>query len=131
MALEDAPEHCFTWPNYGWFFEQWLAQQNAPFTNNDNGRYARATDSPSTAMPVWRFWSGLTKYDKGYLYYSGAQGGDLWTTVDQVYQTQQVAMAAYSNSDTTLSIPTWARTITSTPSPRSCPITTTPAGPAT
>jgi sn-glycerol 3-phosphate transport system substrate-binding protein len=41
-------------------------------------------------------------YDKGYLYYSGAQGGDSWATVDQSYQTQSVAMAAYSSSDTTL-----------------------------
>src|SRR5690606_30508907 len=29
-------------------------------------------------------------------------GGDSWGTVDQAYQTQQVAMAAYSSSDTTL-----------------------------
>lgn len=102
MALEDAPEHCFTWPNYGWFFEQWLAQQNAPFTNNDNGRSARATElafNSDAGLAVFEWLNDM--YDKGYLYYSGAQGGNSWTTVDQVYQAQQVAMAAYSSSDTT------------------------------
>ncbi|MDZ4768576.1 MAG: extracellular solute-binding protein, partial [Chloroflexota bacterium] len=44
MALADAPEFCFTFPNHGWFFEQWLAQQDAEFANNGNGRDARATE---------------------------------------------------------------------------------------
>lgn len=103
MALENAPEYCWTFPNYGWFFEQWLAQQDALFVNNENGRADRATEV------AWNNEAGLAifnwindQYDKGYLYYSGAQGGDSWGTVDQAYQTQQVAMAAYSSSDTTL-----------------------------
>jgi len=103
MALDNAPEYCWTFPNYGWFFEQWLAQQNALFVNNDNGRADRATEV------AWNSDAGLAifnwindQFDKGYLYYSGAQGGDSWGTVDQAYQTQQVAMAAYSSSDTTL-----------------------------
>ncbi|MBC7811149.1 MAG: extracellular solute-binding protein, partial [Burkholderiales bacterium] len=41
-------------------------------------------------------------HDKGYLYYSGAQGGDSWGTVDQSFLSGQTAMAAYSSSDTTL-----------------------------
>lgn len=103
MALESAPEYCFTWPNYGWFFEQWLAQQDALYVNNDNGRSDRATEV------AWNSEAGLAiltwlddMYNKGYLYYSGAQGGDSWATVDQAYQTQQVAIAMYSSSDTTL-----------------------------
>jgi sn-glycerol 3-phosphate transport system substrate-binding protein len=43
MALPDAPQGCVTWPNHGWFYEQWMAQQNALLANNDNGRAARAT----------------------------------------------------------------------------------------
>jgi sn-glycerol 3-phosphate transport system substrate-binding protein len=102
MAMEDAPEYCFTWPNHGWFFEQWLAQQNATYVNNDNGRTERATEvtfnnEAGVAILTWL----NDMYDKGYLYYSGAQGGDSWATVDQAYQTQQVAMAIYSSSDTT------------------------------
>jgi sn-glycerol 3-phosphate transport system substrate-binding protein len=103
MALDDAPEYCWTFPNHGWFFEQWLAQQNALYVNNDNGRAERATEV------AWNSEAGLAilqwlddQYNKGYLYYSGAQGGESWSTVDQAYSTQQVAMAAYSSSDTTL-----------------------------
>jgi sn-glycerol 3-phosphate transport system substrate-binding protein len=103
MALEDAPEYCFTFPNHGWFFEQWLAQQNAEFANNGNGREARATEvtfnnEAGVAILTW-----LDEMaEAGYLYYSGAQGGASWATVDQAFQSQQVAMAAYSSSDTAL-----------------------------
>ncbi len=103
MALSDHPEYCFTFPNHGWFFEQWLAQQNALYVNNDNGRSERATEvafNSEAGVAVLTWLNDL--YDKGYLYYSGAQGGDSWSTVDQAYSTQQVAMAAYSSSDTTL-----------------------------
>ena len=103
MALEDAPEFCFTFPNHGWFFEQWLAQQNADFANNGNGREARATEvtfnsEAGIAVLAWL----QDMHDKGYLYYSGAQGGDSWATVDQAFGSQQVAMTAYSSSDTAL-----------------------------
>jgi sn-glycerol 3-phosphate transport system substrate-binding protein len=103
MALDDAPEYCFTWPNHGWFFEQWLAQQDALFVNNGNGREERATEvafNSEAGVAILQWLDDL--YNKGYLYYSGAQGGDSWSTVDQAYSTQQVAMAAYSSSDTTL-----------------------------
>ncbi len=101
MAMDGAPEFCFTWPNHGWFFEQWLAQQNATFANNDNGRADRATEvafnsDAGVAVLAWL----KDMHDKGYLYYSGAQGGDSWATVDQAFQSQQVAMAIYSSSDT-------------------------------
>jgi len=103
MALDNAPEFCFTWPNHGWFFEQWLAQQNALYANNDNGRSARATEvlfdsDAGVAILTWL----KEMYDAGYLYYSGAQGGGSWATVDQAFGSQQVAMAAYSSSDTAL-----------------------------
>lgn len=103
MALDNAPEYCFTWPNHGWFFEQWLAQQDALFINNGNGREARATEvafNSEAGVAILQWLDDM--YNAGYLYYSGAQGGDSWSTVDQAYSTQQVAMAAYSSSDTTL-----------------------------
>ncbi|MBK8028059.1 MAG: extracellular solute-binding protein [Chloroflexi bacterium] len=101
MALPEAPEYCWTFPNHGWFFEQWLAQQDAVFANNDNGRTERATEvafnsDAGVAILNWM----REQQDKGYLYYSGAQGGDSWGTVDQAFGAQQVAMAAYSSSDT-------------------------------
>lgn len=103
MALDDAPEYCWTFPNHGWFFEQWLAQQDALYVNNGNGREDRATEvafNSEAGVAILQWLSD--QYDKGYLYYSGAQGGESWSTVDQAYSTQQVAMAVYSSSDTTL-----------------------------
>jgi sn-glycerol 3-phosphate transport system substrate-binding protein len=101
MALDNAPEYCFTWPNHGWFFEQWVAQQNAALANNDNGRADRATavelnSEAGVSLVTWL----RDMQDAGYLYYSGARNGDSWGTVDQAFQTQQVAMAVYSSSDT-------------------------------
>ena len=102
-ALADGPEYCFTWPNHGWFFEQWLAQQNADFANNDNGRTERASEvafnnDAGVALLTWL----KEQKDNGNLYYSGAQGGDSWATVDQAFQGQQAAMAIYSSSDTAI-----------------------------
>lgn len=103
MALDNSPEFCFTFPNHGWFFEQWIAQQNADFANNGNGREARATE---VSLAHDAGIATLTWLDemlaKGYLYYSGAQGGASWATVDQVFQSQQVAFTVYSSSDTAL-----------------------------
>jgi len=101
MALPEAPEYCWTFPNHGWFFEQWLAQQDAVFANNDNGRTERATEvafNSDAGVAILNFLK--EQHDKGYLYYSGAQGGDSWGTVDQAFGAQQVAMTAYSSSDT-------------------------------
>jgi sn-glycerol 3-phosphate transport system substrate-binding protein len=101
MALDDAPEYCWSFPNHGWFFEQWLAQQNGEFANNENGRAARATEvtfNNEAGLAVLNWMDEQAA--KGYLYYSGAQGGDSWSTVDQAFLGGQVAMAAYSSSDT-------------------------------
>jgi sn-glycerol 3-phosphate transport system substrate-binding protein len=103
MAMDGAPEYCFTWPNHGWFFEQWLAQQNAEYANNGNGRTERATEvafnnAAGVSLLTWL----KSMADMGYLYYSGARNGDSWATVDQAFQGQQVAMAVYSSSDTAI-----------------------------
>jgi sn-glycerol 3-phosphate transport system substrate-binding protein len=101
MALAEAPEYCFTWPNHGWFFEQWLAQQNGLYANNGNGREDRATEvvfNGPEGVAILEWLDEMVA--AGYLYYSGAQGGDSWATVDQSFQAQQVAMAIYSSSDT-------------------------------
>jgi sn-glycerol 3-phosphate transport system substrate-binding protein len=103
MAMDSAPEYCFTFPNHGWFFEQWLAEQNGDFANNSNGRAERATEltfnSPE-GVAILQWLDDMAA--KGYLYYSGAQGGDSWATVDQAFLGGQVAMTAYSSSDTAI-----------------------------
>lgn len=101
MALDDAPEYCWTFPNHGWFFEQWLAQQDALFANNDNGRGARATEvvfnsDAGVAILEWL----NDQIEKGYLYYSGTQGGGSWSTAQQPFLSGQLAMVAFSSSDT-------------------------------
>jgi sn-glycerol 3-phosphate transport system substrate-binding protein len=102
MAMDGHPTYCITFPNYGWFFEQWLAQQNALFANNDNGRSARATEvafNNDAGVATLTWLKGL--YDKGYLYYSGKKDGDSWQTVDDAFLPgTEVAMAIYSSSDT-------------------------------
>ncbi len=96
------PTYCFTFPNHGWFFEQWLAQQDANFAGPDNGRGTeRATEltfdnEGGVALVNWL----KDMHNKGYLYYSGGRDGSSWGTVDQAFLTGQVAMAAYSSSDT-------------------------------
>jgi sn-glycerol 3-phosphate transport system substrate-binding protein len=101
MALDNAPEYCFTWPNHGWFFEQWLAQQNGDYANNGNGRDDRATEVTFNGPEGVAILEWLDEqYNNGNLYYSGARDGSSWETVDQAFGSQQVAMAIYSSSDT-------------------------------
>lgn len=103
MAMAEGPDYCFTFPNHGWFFEQWLAQQDGVFANNDNGRSARATEvafNSEAGVALLNWLDDMAA--KGYLYYSGAQGGASWGTVDQAFFGNQVAMAPYSSSDTAL-----------------------------
>lgn len=98
LALDDAPDYCVTWPNHGWFFEQWMAQQDAPLANNDNGRAARATEvllTSDAAINIATWWQEM--YNKGYFYYSGTQRD--WTSVEQAIQTSQVAFAITSSAD--------------------------------
>lgn len=102
MALDNAPAYCWTFPNHGWFFEQWLAQQDALYANNGNGRDDVATEVAFNSDAGLAVLNWLDEQAaKGYLYYSGAQGGNSWSTVDQAFGAQEVAMAAYSSSDTT------------------------------
>lgn len=102
MAADNAPEYCWTWPNHGWFFEQWVAQQGGEYANNGNGRDEAATEVAFNNEAGNALLTFLKEqYDKGYLYYSGARDGDSWGTVDQAFSSQQVAMAVYSSSDTT------------------------------
>ncbi|MCS6835551.1 MAG: extracellular solute-binding protein [Anaerolineae bacterium] len=98
MALPNAPQFCITWPNHGWFFEQWLAQQNAEIVNNGNGRQARATEvllTSENAINIASWWKSM--YDRGYYYYSGKQRD--WTATEQAIQTGQTAFIITSSAD--------------------------------
>lgn len=98
MALEDGPEGCITWPNYGWFFEQWMAAAGAPIANNDNGRSARADEvllDSDAAVRIASWWQDM--YNKGYYIYSGVQRD--WNGTEQAFQSQQVAFILTSSAD--------------------------------
>lgn len=100
LALDDAPAHCITWPNHGWFFEQWVAQQNGEFVNNGNGRDARATEVyiASEAGIAFVEWMKSLQ-DMGYYIYTGVQRD--WGGTYNTFIGQDVAILVYSSSDTT------------------------------
>ena len=98
LALENAPEACVTWPNHGWFFEQWMAQQNAPLANNDNGRAERATEvllDSEAAINIAEWWQSM--YDRGFYSYTGTQRD--WSGTEQAFQSQSVAFIITSSAD--------------------------------
>lgn len=98
MALAEAPQGCITWPNHGWFFEQWVAQQDGAYANNDNGRAERATEillNSEAGLAVANWWQGM--YNKGFYIYSGVQRD--WTATEQAIQTGSTAMIITSSAD--------------------------------
>ena len=91
LALDNGPDNCISWPNYGWFFEQSVAQQGALLANNDNGRSDRATEVflTSDAMLAYvNWWKDIQ--DKGYYIYTGLQRD--WDGVNNAFFAEQVAL---------------------------------------
>jgi sn-glycerol 3-phosphate transport system substrate-binding protein len=71
MEAKAAP-NCIAMAEYGWFFEQWMALQDAELANNGNGRTERATETNLTsaaAKNILSWWKGLA--DKKYLISTG------------------------------------------------------------
>ncbi len=98
MAQDPAPAGCITWPNHGWFFEQWLAQQDAVYANNDNGRTERATEvvfNSEAGLAVATWWQNM--YNMGYYTYSGVQRD--WGATEQAIETGTVPMVITSSAD--------------------------------
>jgi sn-glycerol 3-phosphate transport system substrate-binding protein len=101
MAMSNKPEQCLSFVNHGWFFEQWLAQQNALIANNDNGRSGRATEVVFNSEAGVAIANWLKKmYGDGYLYYSGKRDGDAWQPADDAFLATKAAMLLESSSDT-------------------------------
>ncbi|MAS36510.1 MAG: ABC transporter substrate-binding protein [Anaerolineaceae bacterium] len=88
---------CVTWPNHGWFFEQWLAQQNELLVNNGNGRDDRPTEvnlTSDSALNIVQWHQDM--YDSGYYVYSGVQRD--WTGTVQSFSSQQVPLIMTSSA---------------------------------
>lgn len=98
MAQPTPPSGCITWPNHGWFFEQWMAQQDAAFANNDNGRTERATEvllNSEAGVAIASWWQSM--YQQGYYVYTGVQRD--WGGTEQAIQSGSVPMIITSSAD--------------------------------
>ncbi|MFN8372444.1 MAG: extracellular solute-binding protein [Anaerolineae bacterium] len=98
MAQDPAPAGCVTWPNHGWFFEQWMAQQDAAYANNDNGRTERATEvtiNSEAGVAIASWWQNM--YNMGYYTYSGVQRD--WGATEQAIETGITPFIITSSAD--------------------------------
>ncbi len=96
-VLEGGIEGCITWPNHGWFFEQWVAQQNEVLVNNGNGRADRATEvvlTSDAAVNVASWWQNM--YNEGYYVYTGVQRD--WNGTNQALQAGTVPFILTSSA---------------------------------
>jgi sn-glycerol 3-phosphate transport system substrate-binding protein len=88
---------CITWPNHGWFYEQWLAQQNTELVNNGNGRDARPTEVELTtdaSLNIVQWHQDM--FNQGYYVYSGVQRD--WTGTVQAFNSQQIPFIMTSSA---------------------------------
>ena len=88
---------CIVWPNHGWFFEQWLAQQNTELVNNGNGRDARPTQvllTSDAAINIVQWHKDM--YEAGYYAYSGVQRD--WPGTVQAFNAQQLPFIMTSSA---------------------------------
>ena len=89
---------CMGWNMHSWFVEQWMAEQQAPLANNENGRDGRATEinlESEAMMNIFNFWKDMA--DAGYYIYTGAL--EDWNGSDALFTGQQVAMHITSTAD--------------------------------
>jgi len=88
---------CIVWPNHGWFFEQWLAQQNTELVNNGNGREARPTEvllTSDAALNIVQWHKDM--YNAGYYAYSGVQRD--WPGTVQAFNSEQLPFIMTSSA---------------------------------
>jgi sn-glycerol 3-phosphate transport system substrate-binding protein len=100
LTVKDSKGHTiqygFTSGLIGWFFEQFMAVQNAPMFNNGNGRDKRATKAvfdSAAGLRIFNFWNDLVQ--------SGIMlnAGPGWSNPRQIFMSQKAAMLLTSTSD--------------------------------
>ena len=98
MDSKAAP-NCISFNLHGWFFEQWMALENQPLVNNDNGRAGQRPTASNldskAATDIFTFWKDL--YDSKYFIYSGKL--EDWDGSTAIFQSKQVAFLIDSTSD--------------------------------
>jgi sn-glycerol 3-phosphate transport system substrate-binding protein len=94
MEETDAPSGA-TWPNHGWFYESFIANQYANYINNDNGRSAPATESLIAEDAGQRMYEWIKNmYDNDEYLLSGG-----WGDARQGYVNEQAAILLDSSSN--------------------------------
>lgn len=91
-----------TWNLHCWFFEQFMAVQNAPLTDNDNGRTGRPTKAifnSDAGLKTFTFWNDLTK--NGSMINTKVHD---WTGARNLFISQKVGMIITSTSDVALMV---------------------------
>jgi len=86
-----------TWPLHSWFFEQYLALQDAPLVNNDNGRTgiaSKAEFNTEAGLNFLNLWKELADND----YMVNTKKED-WTGARKLFLSQSVGMLITSTSD--------------------------------
>ncbi len=86
-----------TWPLHSWFFEQFMAVQNAPLVDNNNGRTGRPTRAlfnNNAGLRFFKLWYELTKC--GAMINTKKED---WNGANQLFFSQKVAMLITSTSD--------------------------------
>lgn len=94
--VESSPDHCISFANEGKLFQQALAQQGAPLTDNDNGRSDRATTVDLTSPQLLSYitwWQKL--YQSGYFLYTNKM--EDWGGTFMAWANQEVAFGITSS----------------------------------
>ncbi len=98
IAASDVPADCFGVSLNGWFFEQWMAEQNANLLNEGNGRDGRATEvnfESEAFKNIANFFK--TMNDAGYYTYTGAL--EDWDGSAAIFTNQQSVFLITSTAD--------------------------------
>ena len=83
---------------HSWFFEQWMAEQNAPLVNNSNGRAARATEVNLTSDAAYTIVRWIDELNRRDLYtYTGRL--EDWSGSDAIFQQGEAMFHITSTAD--------------------------------
>tara|TARA_B100000614_G_scaffold141741_1_gene125877 strand:+ start:2309 stop:3640 length:1332 start_codon:yes stop_codon:yes gene_type:complete len=83
---------------HSWFFEQWMAEQNAPLVNNSNGRAARATEVNLTSDAAYTIVNWIDELNRRGLYtYTGRL--EDWSGSDAIFQQGEAMFHITSTAD--------------------------------
>jgi len=91
-----------TWNLHCWFFEQFMAVQNAALVDNNNGRTGRPTKAifnSDAGLKTFTFWNDLTK--NGSMINTKVHD---WTGARNLFISQKVGMIITSTSDVALMV---------------------------